>query len=347
VSARLLVVAHSGPARERAVQLFGDGAEVVAGASSARAAFAVLRRRPRVAYLIDVGASTTAAALAARLVGARVVVDTGDLVFALERSRGSRSFVGLLVVGAGERFTLACADHVVVRGREHLQRVGGKPATFAPDLPPPGAGPADSTGLRQELGLAGAFVVGLVGSLHRAPRRGTSYGWDLVEALPATTPDVSALVVGDGEARPELERRARELGVDDRCHFAGEVRGDELPRWVAAMDAAVSTQSNDAVGAVRTTGKLPLYLTCGCPVLASDVGEARRLLGGLGWTIPYAGAVDREYPRRLAAAIGRWAEDPAGQSARRAQALAVAREAFSADAVRASVATVVDDLAAR
>jgi glycosyltransferase involved in cell wall biosynthesis len=113
------------------------------------------------------------------------------------------------------------------------------------------------------------------------------------------------------------------------------------------MDAAISTQSNDAVGAVRTTGKLPLYLACGCPVLASHVGEAARLLGPLGWTIPYDGTVDRSYPERLAQAVDRWAADPAGTPARREQALSVYREAFDPEPVRARVWGVVDELLAR
>jgi glycosyltransferase involved in cell wall biosynthesis len=347
----VLGIAHSAPGAERGRRLLADRPDVTlvhAGRGAGgilRAVATVLRARPRVAYLVDVGASTTAAALAARLAGARVVVDTGDLVFALERSRGTRSFLGLLVVGAGERLALACAHHVVVRGREHLDRVRG-PATFAPDLPPEGAAPVDGDPARRELGLDEAFVVGLVGSLNRAPRRGISYGWDVIEALAHTQPEVVALIVGDGEARPDLEKRARELGVQERCRFAGFREEALLPRLIGTMDVAVSTQTNDAVGAVRTTGKLPLYLACGCPVLASDVGEARRLLGPLGWTIRYDGVVDRAYPGRLAARIGEWAADRDGAPRRREQALAIAREAFDADAVRARVGRVVDDLLA-
>jgi hypothetical protein len=44
------------------------------------------------------------------------------------------------------------------------------------------------------------------------------------------------------------------------------------------MDICLSTQTNDVVGWVRTTGKLPLYLAAGRYVLASRVGEAARVL---------------------------------------------------------------------
>ena len=117
---------------------------------------------------------------------------------------------------------------------------------------------------------------------------------------------------------------------------------DEVAVWVSAMDAGLSTQTNDPVGAVRTTGKLPLYLACGCPVLASDVGEAEAAGRTAGWTIPYEGVVDRKYPARLAAAISDWAADPGGAADRRRQALELAARAFDEDEVRRRVLRVLE-----
>lgn len=348
----VLVIAHSVVARERALQIFaGYGARLVfAGPGRhgvARAVSALARVRPRLAYMIDVGLSTAVATPVAKALGARVVIDTGDLPYELARSVGGRTRVELAAVWAGDRLVMRLADHVVVRGTEHLKLVGATPATCAPDLPPDGARPTSGAEIRRRLGLADRFVVGLIGSLNWAPRTNTSYGWDLIESLPSAPETVSALVIGDGDAKPRLERRAAALGVAERCHFVGRIEADRTAEWVGAMDAAISTQTDDKVGAVRTTGKLPLYLACGCPVLASDVGEARRLLGPLGWTIPYHGVVDRDYPERLAAAIGRWSRDPDGAEARRIQALEVARRFFDAVSIRASVQAVVDDLLGR
>jgi len=327
-----LVLAHSGPAAIRAAQLFGQerGARTIATGGGWRGALraltGLLRHRPTVVYLIDVGISTTFAAVVARALRRRVVVDTGDLVFELERSRGERSWLGLLLVRLGERLALAAAHHVVVRGRAHHRFLRGKSSTFVPDLAPPAAVPRDGAAIRERFELDGRFVVGLVGALRVAPRLGISYGWDLVEALPHTPASVAALIVGSGEGLDVLRRRAAELGVANRCVIAGPVPVSEIAEWIGAMDVALSTQTNDAVGSVRTTGKLPLYLACGCPVLASHVGEAPRLLGPLGWTVPYEGVVDREYPHRLAERIALWASDPAAMESRRA----AARELYEA-----------------
>ncbi|MCC7020528.1 MAG: glycosyltransferase family 4 protein [Ardenticatenales bacterium] len=65
----------------------------------------------------------------------------------------------------------------------------------------------------------------------------------LIDALPAVAaavPDVVALIVGDGPARPALERRAAALGVAGRIRFAGFVARDALPTYLRAADAFVA-----------------------------------------------------------------------------------------------------------
>lgn len=349
---RTLVLTHSRIAKERAERLF-EGVDVeltVCGpglGGARRAVEAVVRTRPELTYLIDIGISTTFGTVAAAAARSKVVVDTGDLAFELARSAGLRGPAGLATIWAGEKVMMKLADHVVVRGTAHIDMLD-KPATFVPDLAPVNARPADGSRVRKELGLEGAFVVGLVGSLTWAPRLKIGYGWDLIEALAHTGPEVFALFLGRGDAREILERGARELGVAERCRFAGFVEPDELPEWIGAMDAGLSTQTNNAVGAVRTTSKLPLYLACGCPVLATDVGEARRVLGPLGWTIRYDGVVDRAYPARLATRIEEWRLDgAAGAARRREEALRVSRQEYDPTVVRGRLLEALGQLTSR
>jgi glycosyltransferase involved in cell wall biosynthesis len=334
---RILVIAHSAYGRDRAHQLLGGrlSARIMfAGGGwqgARRAAGAALRSPARTYYLIDLGVSTTAAAVSATLRGRRVIIDTGDLAFELARLTGSRGRFGLLAVWLGERLALRCASTVVVRGRLHKQYLPAKRTLFVPDLPPPSAHPVDRDGVRRDLRLEDRFVVGLVGSLVWAPRLGRCYGWDVIEALPNTSEDVVALIVGDGSGRKWLESHAHELGVADRCRFVGAQPSDRVSGFIAAMDVATSTQTNDRVGQVRTTGKLPLYLACGRPVIASHVGEAACLLGPLGWTVPYEGTTDPRYPLRVARKLNAWPRDPNSAAEQRAAALRLARQWFDTD----------------
>jgi GT2 family glycosyltransferase/glycosyltransferase involved in cell wall biosynthesis len=335
----VLAIADSDNAATRAEQLLEgiDGARLMVprGPRDAlRAGVAALRTEASSLYLVDIGKVTAPIALLGRLRGKRVVLDTGDAVLALSRSLGDRSFLGTLLVGAGEKLAVASADRVVVRGRLHADLVHG-PVTHIPDLAPPGAAPVGADALRDELDLAGTFVVGIVGSLIQSPRLGVSYGWDLIEALALTEPSVVALIVGEGSGRESLEARAHELGVFERCRFVGRIGPERINDHVAAMDAGLSTQTNDLVGRVRTTGKLPLYLSCARPVLASHVGEAGRLLGPLGWTIPFDGRLDRRFPSRLADRIETWRQDPEGASERRRLASSLAASEFDPATMRA------------
>jgi glycosyltransferase involved in cell wall biosynthesis len=340
---RLLAIAHSSGARVRAEQLLDrEGATILEpGPGMGRAARAVLGSGAAVLYLVDVGKTTAVAAILGRLLGKRVIVDTGDACFALSRSLGDRSFAGLLLIGLGEWATLRCAHRIVVRGRAHADLVPGG-AVHIPDVAPPGAGPVSGAEVRVGLDLEDRFVVGLVGSLILSPRLGVSYGWDLVESLPHLDAAVVALIVGDGSGRGELERRARQLNVVDRCRFVGAVASERVSEHVGAMDATLSTQTNDVVGQVRTTGKLPLYLACGRPVLASHVGEAARVLGPLGWTIPYRGRLDRGYPARLAAMIEAWRVDPDGAGERQAVAGRLSAAEFDVATMRERLAGLID-----
>lgn len=347
----LLAVVRTADGRLRAQQLLeGIPDASVLGPLSGpggivTAATAVAGARPDVLYLVDVGKSTVPLAVLGRLLRRRVVVDTGDVGFALARSLGERGFISLLLVGLGEALALRCADEIVVRGRAHAAHVP-RPATHIPDLAPRGTAPQSGAELRRSLGLEDAFVVGLVGSLNLSARRKISYGWDLIEALPHADGSVHALVVGDGTGLQPLRARAAALGVADRCRFVGRVSVEQVGAYIGAMNAAISTQTNDLVGQVRTTGKLPLYLASGCPVIASDVGEAAVLLGPHGWTLSYSGVVDRSYPRRLAAAIEAWRRDPDGEPARRQLALRIAAESFDPGRMRGRIEALIARLTA-
>jgi glycosyltransferase involved in cell wall biosynthesis len=262
--------------------------------------------RPDVVYVMDMAVSGVLAAARWRARhDVATVVDTGDAITALARSAGRGPF-GLAATWATERTGLRVADHLIVRGTGHAEwfAARGRDATVVPD----GVDlrvmvPADGSATRSTLGLGEAFVVGVLGSCTWNPRLGIAYGWDLVESLALLRDQpVMGMLIGDGSGVAHLRRRAVALGVADRLVFAGRQPMHKLPSLLSACDVCVSTQTNDLVGNVRTTGKLPIYLACGRFVLASDVGEAARVLPQQ-MRLRYDGVLDREYPKRLAARI--------------------------------------------
>jgi glycosyltransferase involved in cell wall biosynthesis len=263
-------------------------------------------RKPDLVYVVNAAVSGAGAALIARLArGFGFVVDTGDLGYELAELTGRPGWPGRKVIGLTEKAALHFADSIVVRGtyhRDFLKEAGFTNVHVIRDgIDSSHSRSVDAAELRHALGLDGCFCVGLMGTITWSPRLRMCYGWDLVEALALadSTLPIQALVVGDGDGLPYLKQRAQELGVEKRIRFVGRVPYSQVPRYLSAMDIAVSTQTNNRVGNVRTTGKLPEYMAVGCYVLATDVGEARLLLPPE-MRLVYDGVRDDRYPRRLA-----------------------------------------------
>lgn len=277
---------------------------------------AALWLHPDIIYVVDVAyTGVLSGCIAKQLVGCKLVVDTGDVAYELAKSTGKYSSQQLVLINWVERLAVQHADRLIVRGSYHktwLERQGSSAIEFVPDGVDTGSVKSiDATNLRTQLGLGNNLVVGLVGTMSWSKQHQMCYGWDIIEALRLLKDQpIKALLVGDGTGRSILENLAEQYRVADRVVFAGQVPYDNLPEYLSAMDVCVSTQSNDLVGKVRTTGKLPLYLAHGKYVIATNVGEASRVLPGVGCLLPYEGIRDDNYPARLATQLKKLLAEP-------------------------------------
>jgi glycosyltransferase involved in cell wall biosynthesis len=127
------------------------------------------------------------------------------------------------------------------------------------------------------------------------------------------------VIVGDGELRPALERRASELGLDGRVRFLGW-RGD-LDTVYAASDLFVLTSRNEG-----TPVALIEAMAAGLASVSTDVGGVRDVVADaeVGVLVPF-GDVDA-----LAAAVLALAEAPARRSGMGRAARASVRDRFHA-----------------
>lgn len=242
----------------------------------------LFRLKPRLVYVLDMAASGVMAACAYRFLGgARWIVDTGDAIVELGKALG-RGPLAMAATRLLEWVALRCSSAVVVRGSYHKELLAkrGINATFIPDgvdveqfAPPQGQKPK---------GPDEPLVIGIVGSVVWSPVRNTCYGWELLDIIAGLRErmarPVRGIVIGDGNGLERLKARCRELGLEGLVEFPGRVPYAELPAWIHRMDVCLSPQTDDVVGRVRTTGKLPLYMATGRFILASCVGEAARVL---------------------------------------------------------------------
>lgn len=171
---------------------------------------------------------------------------------------------------------LEAADVLVAASRDYIEQSSFKPyASRIVELPfgvdearfCPGPSERTRFGIPDHVPL-----VLFVGGMDKAhPFKGVR---ELLEAL-AGIPDAHLLLVGDGELRKGYEARAKELGVDSRCHFAGKVDDDGLVAAYRSADvlAFPSTSAAEAFGLVAVEAQ-----ACGIPVVASNLPGVRTVI---------------------------------------------------------------------
>lgn len=258
-----------------------------------------------------------------RRTGCPYFLDTGDVIYEMARSSGIGAGWRLPLLAWFERHAQRHAATIVVRGsrhQEYLKSTGYPRVVVLRDgyLAPPELPPDSIASLQKELGLENQFIVGMMGSMVYSPKLGICYGWDILEAMAQCLDlPVTAVLIGDGPGQPWLQSRARGLGVESRIRFTGRIPYADVPRYLQLMDVAVSTQTNNLAGRVRTTGKLPEYMANERFILASRVGEAELLLPEP-MLLDFEGAVDRAYPRRLAQRVRDLVANPDSLSIRHA-----------------------------
>jgi glycosyltransferase involved in cell wall biosynthesis len=117
---------------------------------------------------------------------------------------------------------------------------------------------------RAELGLdARERLVGIVGRLF--PIKNHQLFLEAAKLVMRSDDQARFVVVGDGTLRPELEARARSLGIGDRVVFTGWRR--DLPCIYADLDLLVISSDNEGTPVVAIEA-----MASGCPVVATSVG---------------------------------------------------------------------------
>lgn len=108
----------------------------------------------------------------------------------------------------------------------------------------------------------------------------------LLEAAPrilAAVPSARLLIVGDGDERDSLGRRANELGLLDACIFTGSVPYSDVPIYINASTICVAPfvrRRNERTG--LSPLKVYEYLACARPVVASGISGVSELIGESG-----------------------------------------------------------------
>ncbi len=91
--------------------------------------------------------------------------------------------------------------------------------------------------------------------------------------------DAHLVFVGDGQLQESVRRRVREIGAEEWVHFLGQ-RSD-APALLSLADLMLQPSTAEAMPMTILEG-----MALGVPIVATDVGDVRQVLGNAGVCIP-------------------------------------------------------------
>jgi glycosyltransferase involved in cell wall biosynthesis len=217
------------------------------------------------------------AALWPKLLGAKVVLDMHEITPEFYQSKygvGENAWL-IRVLRLIERISIQFADQVVTINdaiSQLLQSRGLRPERTtivmnSVDESLFACSPADATVDKH------GFVMMYHGTLTR------TYGLDLaIEAFAQSSvhmPGAELWIIGRGPQKQELQLQAHQLGLGSRVKFFGNVRPDEIYRWLAYADVGVLATRRDVFLELSFSNKLSEYIVMGKAVICSDLSAIR------------------------------------------------------------------------
>ena len=97
--------------------------------------------------------------------------------------------------------------------------------------------------------------------------KGHTYLVDAMRTVLAKRNDVILVVVGSGFLKEGLQKKARELGLNQKVLFVGSRKHDEIPIWISASDLFVLPSLSEGFPTV-----IPEAMACGKPIIGTRVG---------------------------------------------------------------------------
>jgi len=202
-------------------------------------------------------------------------VDHGSTTEGSLRYRLTRRLETHALRNAAHVFTICegLRSDIVARG------IGEQKVTVIPnavDIESFDTGGAPDAALKADLGLAGATVVGFIGSFYAYE------GLDLLlAAMPALLqrqPQLRVLLVGGGPQDAALKAQAQALGVADKVVFTGRVPHAQVQRYYDLVDVLAYPRHSMRLTELVTPLKPLEAMAQGRLLVASDVGGHKELI---------------------------------------------------------------------
>jgi L-malate glycosyltransferase len=137
---------------------------------------------------------------------------------------------------------------------------------------------ADGGPTRSELRLPESAPLAMQVSVFR-PQKNQLGTLEAFERVRERVADAHLVFVGSGPLQEAVERRAREIGAEEWTHFLGH--RTDAPALLKLADLMLQPSNSEAMPMTMLEG-----MALGVPILATDVGDVRQMLGDAGVCVP-------------------------------------------------------------
>jgi len=127
--------------------------------------------------------------------------------------------------------------------------------------------------VRKDLGIESGFVLGYVGVLREWVDLSPVY--QALKKLDAT----KLLVVGQEGLYQENKELVKNLGIEDKVIFTGNVPYADVPKYIAAMDVCLIPFKDNDISHNAVPLKLFEYIACEKPVISTNLEGVRNSIG--------------------------------------------------------------------
>jgi glycosyltransferase involved in cell wall biosynthesis len=134
----------------------------------------------------------------------------------------------------------------------------------------------DPLPVRARFGFTNHPIIGFVGGFQ--PWHGTDLLVDAFASLVPQQPNLRLFLVGDGPARPMIEKQVNQLGLSAKVVFTGLVPQSQVPEMLSIMDVAVIPYPKLPNELWFSPLKLYEYMAAGKAIVASQSGQIAEVL---------------------------------------------------------------------
>ena len=174
----------------------------------------------------------------------------------------------IAVISRGVRDQLA--PYNIPDDRFLLNPNGVDPGEFHPDI--------DGAAIRDRYNLQGKVVVGFIGTFTRW--HGVETLFDAAELSAENDDRLRYLLIGEGDLRTKLQKRAVDLNLQQLFVFTGLVPHHEAPQYLAACDILVSPHLGfeDGTKFFGSPTKLFEYMAMGKAIIAGKLEQIEEII---------------------------------------------------------------------